>query len=34
MSGGELAGAGLRVGVLGDDDLAVADGGRTHGRAV
>ena len=29
-----LAGAGLRVGVLGDDDLAVADGGRAHGRGV
>ena len=30
----DLAGAGLRVGMLGDDDLAVADGGRAHGRAV
>ena len=30
----DLAGAGLRVGVLGDDDLAVADGGRAHGRGV
>ena len=30
----DLAGAGLRVGMLGDDDLAVADGGGAHGRGV
>ena len=30
----DLAGPGLRVGVLGDDDLAVADGGGAHGRGV
>ena len=30
----DLARAGLGVGVLGDDDLAVADGGGAHGRGV
>jgi hypothetical protein len=30
----DLAGAGLGVGVLLDEDLAVADGGGAHGRAV
>ena len=30
----DLAGARLGVGVLGDDDLAVADGGGAHGRGV
>ena len=29
-----LAGPRLGVGVLGDDDLAVADGGGAHGRGV
>ena len=29
-----LAGAGLRVGVLGDENLAVADRGGAHGRGV
>jgi hypothetical protein len=29
-----LPGARLRIGVLGDDDLAVADRGRAHGGAV
>ena len=30
----DLAGPRLGVGVLGDDDLAVADGGGAHGRGV
>jgi hypothetical protein len=30
----DLPGTGLRIGVLGDDNLAVADGGGAHGRGV